>query len=260
MKRFVKIALIVFSVIGGLYLIASQFISTGRSDEEIAYYDFGKDFNEALDTLSTDYTQKNIRNVSELYAQLEIVKAMGAVEESGIEQCKGKVNSVAETMLKSYFTRGEWAIGDMDKIKVLAQYMNYQYALNAISGFYDVQGIVANSKQCRTQSQVDKSISDAEKYSKAPWTYNTSLKQGLNAVPTNAFSSYVAKTLIPKCTKMNSFKTNYEYFDDFDADYQMVKNAKAYLAGKQYIDKNLDTKFKSIRYNDAANVLDPKFF
>ena len=59
---------------------------------------------------------------------------------------------------------------------------------------------------------------------------------------------------------MKDFKKNYEYFDDFDADYQMVKDARSFLTQNQYQDANLNTKFASIKYNDAANQLDPKFF
>lgn len=260
MKRFVKIALIVVAVVGGLFLIASQFVSTGTSDEGIAYYDFKKDFEKALDSLVTDYTQKNIQNVSEIYAQLEIVKAMEVVDSYEVDQYKEEINNTAEFMLKSYFTRGVWVTDDMNRIKILALYMDYQYALNAISGYYSIQSIVANSKVCRTQTQVENCIAASQKYTKTPWTYNTSLKEGLNAVPNNAFNSFTNRTLIPKCVKMNNFKDNYEYFDDFDADYQIVKNAIAYMTGKQYSDSNLDTKFKSIKYNDAANILDPKFF
>ena len=73
-------------------------------------------------------------------------------------------------------------------------------------------------------------------------------------------TSYTNKTLLPKCKKMNNFKSNYSYFDDFDADYQMIKNAQLFLSKHKYSNSALDVSFKSIKYNDAANSLDPKFF
>lgn len=196
----------------------------------------------------------------DLYFQLEVVKAMGAIEQADVTTYMTDVNSKAETILKSYFTRTKWVMADMNIIKSLAEYINYQFAINAVDGYHSIQSIIYNSQLCRTQKQVETSIADAQKYTVAPWTYCTELKEGLGKVPQNACSSYTNRTLVPKCNKMKDFKKNYEYFDDFDADYQMVKNAKSFLTQKQYQDANLNTKFSSIKYNDAANQLDPKFF
>ena len=260
MKRLIKISLLVIAVIGSLYLIASQFIFIGTSDEEIAYYDFKGDFEKGLDTLSLNWSNQNMDQLHDLYFQLEVVKAMGAIEQADVTTYMTDVNSMAETVLKSYFTRNTWLQADMKRIKSLAEYINYQYAINAVDGYHSIQSIIYNSQLCKTQKQVEASIADAEKYSVTPWTYCTELKEGLGKVPQNACSSYTNKTLVPKCNKMKEFKKNYEYFDDFDADYQMVKNAKSFLAQKQYQDANLNSKFTSIKYNDAANQLDPKFF
>lgn len=260
MKRFIKIALIVVSVVGGLYLIASQFIFIGTSNEEIAYYDFKGNFDKWLDTLSLNWSNQNMDQLHDLYFQLEVVGAMGALDKNEVSSYVTDVNSMAETVLKSYFTRNTWVQTDMKRIKSLAEYINYQYAINAVEGYHNIQSIIYNSQLCKTQKQVEISIADAQKYTAAPWTYCTELKEGLGKVPQNACSSYTNRTLVPKCNKMREFKKNYEYFDDFDADYQMVKNAKSFLSQNQYQDANLNSKFASIKYNDAANQLDPKFF
>ena len=196
----------------------------------------------------------------DLYFQLEVVKAMGAIEQADVTTYKTDVNSKAETILKSYFTRTQWVMADMNIIKSLAEYINYQFAINAVDGYHSILSIIYNSQLCRTQKQVETSIADAQKYTVAPWTYCTELKEGLGKVLQNACSSYTNRTLVPKCNKMKDFKKNYEYFDDFDADYQMVKDARSFLTQNQYQDANLNTKFASIKYNDAANQLDPKFF
>lgn len=260
MKRFIKIALIVVSIVGGLYLIASQFIFIGTSDEDIAYYDFKGDFEKGLDTLSLNWSNQSMDQLHDLYFQLEVVDAMGALDKNEVSSYVTDVNSMAETFLKSYFTRNTWLQADMKRIKSLAEYINYQYAIDAVDGYHSIQSIIYNSQLCKTQKQVEASIADAETYSVTPWTYCTELKEGLGKVPQNACSSYTNRTLVPKCNKMKEFKNNYEYFDDFDTDYQMVKNAKSFLAQKQYQDANLNSKFSSIKYNDAANQLDPKFF
>lgn len=260
MKRLIKISLLVIAVIGSLYLIASQFIFIGTSDEEIAYYDFKGDFEKGLDTLSLNWSNQNMDQLHDLYFQLEVVDGMGALDKNEISSYVADVNSQAETILKSYFTRNTWQQADMKRIRSLAEYINYQFAINAVDGYHTIQNIIYNSQLCKTQKQVEASIDDAQKYSVVPWTYCTELKDGLGKVPQNACSSYTNRTLVPKCNKMKEFKKNYEYFDDFDADYQMVKNAKSFLAQKQYQDANLNSKFASIKYNDAANQLDPKFF
>lgn len=260
MKRLIKISLLVIAVIGSLYLIASQFIFIGTSDEEIAYYDFKGDFEKGLDTLSLNWSNQNMDQLHDLYFQLEVVDGMGALDKNEISSYVADVNSQAETILKSYFTRNTWQQADMKRIRSLAEYINYQFAINAVDGYHTIQNIIYNSQLCKTQKQVEASIDDAQKYSVVPWTYCTELKDGLGKVPQNACSSYTNRTLVPQCNKMKEFKKNYEYFDDFDADYQMVKNAKSFLAQKQYQDANLNSKFGSIQYNDAANQLDPKFF
>lgn len=260
MKQFIKIALIVVSVVGGLYLIASQFIFIGASDEDIAYYNFKGNFEKGLDTLSLNWSEQNMDQLNDLYFQLEVVDAMGALDKDEVSSYVTDVHSMAETVLKSYFTRNTWLQTEMKRIKSLAEYINYQYAINAVDGYHSIQSIIYNSQLCKTQKQVEASIADAQKYTAAPWTYCTELKEGLGNVPQNACSSYTNRTLVPKCNKMQNFRSSYQYFDDFDADYQMVKNAKSFLAQKQYQDANLNSKFASIKYNDAANQLDPKFF
>ena len=260
MKQFIKIILLVNAAIGSFYLIVSQLISIGTSDETIAYYDFKRDFDKVLDTLSLNWSNQNMDQLLDLYFQLVIVDAMGALDKNEVSSYVTDVNSMAEAILKSYFTRNTWEQEDIKRIRSLAEYINYQYAINAVDGYYSIQTIICNSHLCKTQKQVEAAIADAEEYYVTPWTYCTELKEGLGKVPQNACRSYTNRTLVPKCNKMNAYKKNYEYFDDFDTDYQMVKNAKSFLAKKQYQDANLNSKFASIKYNDAANQLDPKFF
>ena len=208
MKRFIKISLLVIAVIGSLYLIASQFIFIGTSDEEIAYYDFKGNFDKGLDTLSLNWSNQNMNQLHDLYFQLEVVKAMGAIEQADVTTYMTDVNLMAETVLKSYFTRNTWLQADMKRIKSLAEYINYQYAINAVDGYHSIQSIIYNSQLCKTQKQVEASIADAEKYSVTPWTYCTELKEGLGKVPQNACSSYTNKTLVPKCNKMKECNQN----------------------------------------------------
>lgn len=99
MKRFIKIALIVVSVVGALYLIASQFIFIGTSDEDIAYYNFKGNFEKGLDTLSLNWSEQNMDQLHDLYFQLEVVKAMGAIEQADVTTYMTDVNSKAETIL-----------------------------------------------------------------------------------------------------------------------------------------------------------------
>ena len=136
MKRFIKIALIVVSVVGALYLIASQFIFIGTSDEDIAYYNFKGNFEKGLDTLSLNWSEQNMDQLHDLYFQLEVVKAMGAIEQADVTTYMTDVNSKAETILKSYFTRTKWVMADMNIIKSLAEYINYQFAINAVDGYH----------------------------------------------------------------------------------------------------------------------------
>ena len=130
MKRLIKISLLVIAVIGSLYLIASQFIFIGTSDEEIAYYDFKSDFEKGLDTLSLNWSNQNMDQLHDLYFQLEVVDGMGALDKNEILSYVADVNSKAETVLKSYFTRNTWLQTEMKRIKSLAEYINYQYAIN----------------------------------------------------------------------------------------------------------------------------------
>ena len=259
MKQLTKISLLVIAVIGGLYLIASQFIFIGTSDEEIAYYNFKGDFEKGLDTLSLNWSNQNMDQLDDLYFQLEVVDGMSALDKNEISSYVADVNSKAETVLKSYFTRNTWQQADMKRIRSLAEYINYQFAINAVDGYHTIKNIIYNSQQCRTQKQVEASINDAQKYSVTPWTYCTELKEGLGKVPQNAYNSFTTRTLVPKCNKMKEFKKNYEYFDEFDTDYQMVQESIAYLKGYNYNNNDLNTRFKSVKYNDAANELDPRF-
>ncbi len=260
MKQFIKIFLICAAIIGSITLVVTHFMYMGTSEGEIAKYDFQSNFHQDIDSLSTNWSNGNLSRLNELYAQLEIVRAMGAVDSDIINECTGIVDTKANSILNGFFKQNVWPLDDMQKVSNLAQYNKHESSINAINGYNAIKNLVNRSNLCRTQKQTEDCVEEAKKYSVSPWTNCTELNTDLHAVPNNAFSSFTTKTLIPKCNKMNTFRTSYEYFDDFDKDYQIVKNAKAYLTRNNYSNNNLNTKFNAIKYNDAANVLDPKFF
>lgn len=47
--------------------------------------------------------------------------------------------------------------------------------------------------------------------------------------------------------------------DDFDSDYQKVRKGKEYLEKKSYSNAAFLSRYNSIKYNNAANDLDPRF-
>lgn len=47
--------------------------------------------------------------------------------------------------------------------------------------------------------------------------------------------------------------------DDFDRDYQKVRKGKEYLEKKSYSNATFLSRYNSIKYNNAANDLDPRF-
>lgn len=47
--------------------------------------------------------------------------------------------------------------------------------------------------------------------------------------------------------------------DDFDRDYQIVRKGKEYLEKKSYSNAAFLSRYNSIKYNNAANDLDPRF-
>ena len=47
--------------------------------------------------------------------------------------------------------------------------------------------------------------------------------------------------------------------DDFDRDYQKVRKGKEYLEKKSYSNAAFLSRYNSIKYNNAANDLDPRF-
>lgn len=260
MKRVLKILLVMVAVIGGLYLAISHFMSLGTSQDAIEQYNYHQDFTEGVDSLSQNWSKKDFNQLKELYADLAIVGSMGAVEEESLSEYKNSLDLKADLILRSYFNQKTWNESELQSLNKFAKYIEHNYTINAVSGYYSIQSLFASSQVCRTQSQVENCIAESAKYSVQPWSNCTSLKDGLASVPNTSMTSYTNKTLLPKCRKMNNFKSNYSYFDDFDADYQMLKNAQIFLGQHKYSNSTLDASFKSIKYNDAANALDPKFF
>ena len=260
MKRVLKILLVMVAVIGGLYLAISHFMSLGTSQDAIEQYNYHQDFSEGVDSLSQSWSKKDFNQLKELYADLAIVGSMGAVGNETLSEYNALLNTKTDLILRSYFNQKSWDESELQSLNKFAQYVDHKYTINAVNGYYSIQSLLASSQSCRTQSQVENCIAESAKYSVQPWSNCTSLKDGLSAVPNTSMTSYTNKTLLPKCKKMNNFRSNYSYFDDFDADYQMLKNAQAFLGKHKYSNSTLDASFKSIKYNDAANALDPKFF
>ena len=260
MKRVFKVLLVLVAIIGGLYLAISHFMSLGTSQDAIEQYNYHKDFTDGVDSLSQSWSQTDFNQLKELYADLAIVDSMEAVEKESFSEYNALLGIKADLILRSYFNQKSWNESELQSLKKFAQYMDHKYTINAVNGYYSIQSLLASSQACRTQSQVENCIAESAKYSTQPWSNYTSLKDGLATVPNTSMTSYTNKTLLPKCKKMNNFKSNYSYFDDFDADYQMLKNAQLFLSKHKYSNSALDASFKSIKYNDAANALNPKYF
>lgn len=260
MKRVFKILLVAVAVVGGLYVAISHFMTLGTSDDAIEQYNYHKDFTERVAILSPSWSGKNFNQLKELYADLAIVGSMRAVEKESLFEYNNFLYEKADRILCSYFNQKNWNESDLKAINKFAQYIDHKYTIDAVNGFYSIKTLLTTSQACRTQSQVENCIAESAKYSVQPWSNCAALRDGLAAVPNTAMTSYTNKTLLPKCKKMNDFKSNYSYFDDFDIDYQAVRNARALFVRYKYSNSTLDASFKSIKYNDAANALDPKFF
>lgn len=260
MKQVIKLFLILAAIIGSITLIVTQFVSVGISEGEITKYDFQGNFNKDIDSLSTNWSNANLSHLNELYAQLEIVEAMGAIESEIVDKYTEVVDTKADRILNDFFKQTVWPLEDMQRVNTLAEYKKHESSINAINGLYAIKKLVKRSNSCLTQKQTEECIEEAKKYSVSPWNHCLELNKDLQAIPNNAFTSLTTKSLIPRCDKMINYRTNYKYFDDFDADYQLVKNAKAFFTRNDYSNNSLNTKFSVIKYTDAANVLDPKFF
>lgn len=248
------------AVIGGLYLAISHFMSLGTSQDAIEQYNYHKDFTERVDSLTQSWSKNDFNQLKELYVDLAIVSSMGAIEDGNLSEYNASLAVKADLILRSYFNQKSWNESELQHLKQFAQYIDHKYTVNVVNGYYCIQTLFSSSQTCRTQIQVENCIAESTKYSVQPWNNCTILKEGLAAVPNIAMTSYTNKILLPKCRKMSNFKDNYSFFDDFDADYQMLKNAQLFLSKFKYSNTTLDASFKSIKYNDAANALDSKFF
>ena len=260
MKKTLKILLITFVIIGGLYIAISHFIFLGTSEDEIEQYDYNKDFSERSESLTLSWSKQDFNILREMYADLAIVESMGAISKDSLASCYESLGAKADMILCSFFNQNSWNELDLPVIKRFAQYIGHDSSVSAVDGYYSIQSLILSSQSCKTQDQVEKCISESVNYLVLPWTNCTNLKNALNSIPNTAMTSYTNKTLLPKCKKMNNFRSNYSYFDDFDADYQLVKKAQEFLKSHNYTNNSLYGSFKTIKYNDAANALDPKFF
>lgn len=128
-----------------------------------------------------------------------------------------------------------------------------------MDGYHEARKLIASSKTCATTAAVDNCIAKAASYNKSPWSNCKELKDGLSRVRSNALESYTNRSLIPLCDKLVKYKVKYTYFDDFDRDYQKVRKGKEYLEKKSYSNAAFLSRYNSIKYNNAANDLDPRF-
>lgn len=258
-KSLIKFILIFAAVFILLYLGISQFGKIGTSNAEIANYNLSEILNTRIDSLGTTWVNGTYINTRDILADLAIAKGMAGINEEDYDAAVSRIGTCFSSSSDNYFTRSIWRDDDLTNIMKLAKYLHQDKVVNIIDGHDRVLKIIANSKTCSTQDAVNACITGAEKYNKTPWIFCAEVKDGLSAVKNNALSSYTTRTLIPTCKKLDNYKGNYSYFDDFDADYQKVKNGKSFLESKGFANANFNSLYNAVDYNGAANNLDPRF-
>lgn len=258
-KNILKILLVSVAVIGLIYLIVDQFNKVGTTEGKIDYFDLAAEIEAGADSLSTNWLSSSYGSIRAVLSDIDIAKAMNGITEESADELTQKTNDVFKTASNSYFRHSSWDEKELGNIKHIASYLRNNGIINTVDGYYSAKNIIAASKTCTTPAAVDNCIDKAALYNKAPWTNCTEIQQGLSQVRTNAMESYINRSLVPICNRLSNYKANYTYFDDFDNDYQKVKNGKTYLDQKSYTNASFNSKFGSIKYNDAANILDPRF-
>ena len=258
-KNIIKLLLISIAIAGLAYLVVDQFNKVGTSDGRIDNYDLSRELHSSIDSLSSSWNETSYLAFREVLADIDIAEGMNGIDENASEQALSLTNSVFSEASKAYFRRSTWVDSDLSHIKHIASYLKDSDIVGIVDGYYGAKSVISGSRSCASQSAVDNCISKADTYNKAPWTNCQELKDGLASVRKNALESYTNRTLIPLCNRLLNYKSNYRYFDEFDADYQKVKMGDEYLRTKSYVNSSFNNKYSSIQYNSAANELDPRF-
>ncbi len=258
-KNIIKILLVSLAVVGLMYLIVDQFNKVGTSEGDIDYYDLSADISSRVDSLPSSWSGSSYSSFRSILSDIDVAAAMQGIDEESAKIATDKVSGIFGKAANSYFGRGSWTDLDLSRIKFIAGYLHNSQVVRIVDGYHEAKKLMASSKTCSTTAAVDNCIAKATTYSKSPWSNCKELKDGLSHVRTNALESYINRSLIPLCDRLVRYKTKYTYFDDFDRDYQKVLKGKEYLAKKSYSSAAFLSKFNSIKYNNAANDLDPRF-
>ena len=258
-KNIIKILLVSLAVVGLTYLIVDQFNKIGTSEGNIDYYDLSADLEAKVDSLPVSWSGSPYSSFRSILSDIDVATAMQGMDEESAETAMNKVRGIFGKAAGSYFGRGSWTDPDLSQIKFIAGYLHDSQVVRIVDGYHEAKKLIASSKVCTTTSAVDNCITKAASYSKSPWSNCKELKDGLSRVRANAFESYINSSLIPLCDKLAKYKTRYTYFDDFDRDFQKVRKGKEYLEKKSYSSAAFLSKYNSIKYNNAANDLDPRF-
>lgn len=247
------------AVVGLTYLIVDQFKKVGTSEGDIDYYDLSADINARVDSLPSSWSGSPYSSFRSILSDIDVAAAMQGIDEESAKIATDKARGIFGKAADSYFGRSSWTDPDLSQIKFIAAYLHNSQVVRIVDGYHEAMKLIASSKTCSTTAAVDNCIAKATTYSKSPWSNCKELKDGLSHVRTNALESYINCSLIPLCDRLVRYKTKYTYFDDFDRDYQKVLKGKEYLEKKSYSSAAFLSKFNSIKYNNAANDLDPRF-
>lgn len=258
-KNIIKLLLVSVAIVGLFYLIIVQFSKVGTTEGKIDYYDLSAEILADADALPSKWIASSNLAFRTMLSDIDIAHAMLGIDDDTSTKSKEKTFSVFLDAARDYFKKSAWSEREISNIKSIADYLHADTIGSIVDGYYSAKSAIASSKSCRTQTDVDNCISKAEKYNKSPWTNCTDLKNGLASVRVDALDSYVNKSLVPICNRLINYKARYKYFDEFDAEYQIVKNAQSYLQKKGYTSSAFNSKFGEINYNEAANNLDPRF-
>lgn len=257
-KNILKILLVSVAVIGLIYLIVVQFNKVGTNVGRIDYYDLMAEIGAEANDLSPEWDKSSYNDFRAVLSDIDVAKGMNGISEEEASELSAKTNDIFKSSAGSYFVHSSWTDYDLGHIKQLASYLRDKNIVDIIDGYYDAVRVIAASRTCATTTAVENCIAKANSYNKTPWTNCTDIKQGLSQVKTYAMESFISRSLLPICNRLSSYRTNYTFFDEFDADYQKVKDGKAFLDKNSYTNASFNSKFGAIPYNDAANVLDPR--
>ena len=258
-KNILKILLMSVAVIGLIYLVVDQFNKVGTTEGRIDYYNLTAEIVAGVDSLSTNWINSSYNVFRAVLSDIDIAAGMHGITSEESAMLTSKTDTLFKTAANSYFRHSSWSDSELSHIKHIATYLHNNGVVSILDGYYGAQNLIASSKSCTTTDAVENCIAKAESYNKAPWTNCSAIKDGLAQIRTNALESYINRSLIPICNRLDNYKAHYTYFDDFDNDYQKVKNGKIYLDSKSYSNSLFNSKYSSIQYNNAANDLDPRF-